>query len=258
MPRLPNHLNAVFVVIALLMGSTGGRARAQAAFETAEAQTALKAALGQIKELEAKLDRERQAGEAMAARAAAAGVEAKSLGDELEKLRVQSEALGPGLGDGRALDRRLLDAVNDLRLAHEENRKLSESLVRLSEAVMNYLRAPADQQTAARKAVESVLADAAGRQHGGSSEESAPASRIESSQVVSAQPAQKLVVINAGEKAGLKIGTPIRFYRNDRPVASALIVDVRERISGALVTNTPLPEDFPKVGDSLRIDTSKH
>jgi chromosome segregation ATPase len=250
--------NSLLVFVALLTGAMAGRARAQAGFEAAEAQTALKAALGQIKELEARLERERQAGEAMAARAAAASAEAKSLADEIAKLRTQAEVVGSAaLGDSRALDRRLLDAVNDLRLAREENRKLSETVLRLSEAVIGYLRAPADRQATLRQSLEAALAEAA-NQPSETQAADENASRVETSQVVSAQPEHKLVVINAGEKAGLRIGTPIRFYRHDRPVASALIVDVREKISGALVTALPHPDDFPKVGDSLRIDTSKN
>ncbi|MGI8601891.1 MAG: hypothetical protein ACR2OZ_02720 [Verrucomicrobiales bacterium] len=230
--------------------------RGQDSFEAAETQAALKAALGQVKELQLQLEREREANRAITAQAAAANAEAKSARDELAQFRIRTEALGSGaIGEARELDKRLLDAVSDLRLAREETSRLSERLLRLTEAVTTFFKAPEAEKPALRQAIETELA-AAGKVNEAPKEETA--SRIETSQVVSIQPEHKLVVINAGNRTALKVGTPLRLYRHDRPVANALVVEVRGKISGALVTSTTIADDFPKVGDSIRIDPTKN
>jgi hypothetical protein len=224
-------------------------------FKAAETETALKAALAEVKSLKADLEREREAARAIAAQTAAAAEEARSAREELSKLRQQVEAVGgSALSHPRGLDQRLLDAVNDLRLAHAENARLSQALLELGESILAYLKAPEAEKPALRQVIEARLSAATEPRQ----PRVEPAVRIESSQVVSTQPDHKLVVINAGERSGMRIGTPLRFYRNDRPVASALVVDVREKISGALVTTTAQENEFPAVGDTIRIDTTRN
>jgi hypothetical protein len=202
-----------------------------------------------LKEARAGLAAEKEAGNAMAAKLGAVTAELAAARDELAQLKLRVEALGPAT-DTRALEKRLLDSLNDLRLLKSDADALDARLKALAEATTSFLLASDEQKPALRPAVESALAAARAEP----AEAGAPAPvRIESSQVVSVKPEQRLIVINAGQRSGMKVGTPLRLYRNDRPTASAVVVDVRANISGGLVTRV---EDagFPKVGDTLRID----
>ena len=233
---------------ALVAGTVGyGQ---QKSLETVEAETALKAALRQVAELKAELAQERQAGRAMAERAAAASADAGQAREELAKTARQSE-LALADQSRRDLEKRLLDAVSDLRLSKQETKRLNERLFQVCEAALAYLNAPVD--SAARGALEYALAE-------NTVPKAQPAravSEVDQSQIVSIKRDSRLIVLNAGERAGVKIGTPLRIYRQDRPLASAKVVEVRREISGALVTATD-SDDFPAVGDSLRLDPTQH
>jgi hypothetical protein len=236
--------------VAVSLGGARTAAAQQGSFDIVETQTALKAALAELKDLRAQLATEKEAGQAMAAKLGAVTAEAAVLRDELAQLKTRAEAVGAGV-DPRGLERKLLDALNDLRILKTENESLDSRLKTVAEAASAYLHAFDEQRVELRPALEKALALASStvtEAAGGA------AVRIESSQVVSVKPEQRLIVVNAGQRSGLKVGTPLRVYRNDRPTASAVVVDVRPTIAGSLVTEVE-GDEFPKVGDTLRIDT---
>lgn len=251
---MPSH-SSILSALALsgLLACGGAGTAVGQGIEQAEAETALKAALRQVRELQAQLERETVAREAMAAHAAESAAELERVRGELAELRLRVEAFGPDIfSRERGLDQRLLDAASDLRLSEEAREELTGRLHALCEAAVAYLHAPAAEQPALRDRLQQALVEA-------SPAPEAPGEplprRIEHSAVVSTRPDQHLIVLDAGAGAGLKVGTPLRVFRDDRPVASALVLDVRPRISGALVTRLASQQDFPKVGDRLRIDT---
>ena len=244
----------VFALPALLAGVLMGapQARGQdAAFDAAEAQTALKAALALNQELQERLTTEKAANDAMAVKVGILSAEASTVRDELAELRRRAEAVGPA-GDTRGLEQRVLDALNDLRLTREARRASEDRLLRLTEATQAYLHAGVDAEPALRITLEQALAVAL--EVDGKAEDASASSpvRIESSRVVSVKPDQRLLVVNAGRLAGMKTGTPLRIYRNDRPLASAVVVEVRPSLSGSLITKLE-GDDFPQVGDTLRL-----
>ncbi len=132
----------------VLVAGTAGYGQ-QKALETVEAETALKAALAQVAELKTELAQERRAGKAMAERAAAASTEAGQIRQELAKSTQQAE-LAVTDQSRRDLEKRLLDAVSDLRLAKQETKRLNERLFQVCEAALAVLNAPAESATAAR------------------------------------------------------------------------------------------------------------
>jgi hypothetical protein len=73
--------------------------------------------------------------------------------------------------------------------------------------------------------------------------------------VVSVKEEWSLVVGNIGEKVGVKIGMPLRVLRSDKVIATLRVVDVRQRICGAVIQEM----DFGKikVGDRLQADARK-
>lgn len=224
-----------------------------AAFDAAEARTALKAALAQNAQLQERLAAEKTANDAMAVKVGILSAEASAAREELAELKRRAEATGP-TADTRGLEQRVLDALNDLRLTRETNVQTEDRLHRLAEAAQAYLAADADTAAALRVPLEEALAAAtvAPALAGGAPDPSSASARIETSRVVSVKPDQRLLVVNAGRLAGLKTGTPLRIYRNDRPLASAVVVEVRNALSGSLVTELE-GEEFPQVGDTLRL-----
>ncbi|MFN0128252.1 MAG: hypothetical protein ACKV19_16385 [Verrucomicrobiales bacterium] len=237
---------------AMLAGALGCGpvARGQdASFDAAEARTALKAALAQNQELQDRLAAEKSANNAMAVKVGILSAEASAAREELEEIKRRAEAAGP-VHDPRGLEQRILDAVNDLRLTKESKDETDQRLHQLADAIQAYLAADAESAPALRTSVEQALA-AATAPTATDDPEPSP-TRIESSRVVSVKPDQRLLIVNAGRLAGMKPGTPLRIFRNDRPLASAVVVEVRASLSGSLITQLE-GDEFPRVGDTLRV-----
>jgi len=62
------------------------------------------------------------------------------------------------------------------------------------------------------------------------------------------------VVGNVGENQGVKIGMPMRVMRGDRKVATLRVVDVRQKICGAVIQEMDSGKEKIKVGDRLQVD----
>jgi hypothetical protein len=72
--------------------------------------------------------------------------------------------------------------------------------------------------------------------------------------VISVKDEWSLVVGNIGEKQGVKIGMPMRVMRGDKKVATLRVVDVRQKICGAVIQEMDSQKDKIKVGDRLQVD----
>ncbi len=75
--------------------------------------------------------------------------------------------------------------------------------------------------------------------------------------VVEVKPEFALVVANIGRNAGVKVGMPFQVWRDNRRVGEVRVIDVRDRLSGAVVQNLVSEEDAIKVGDRLRVDARR-
>jgi hypothetical protein len=64
-------------------------------------------------------------------------------------------------------------------------------------------------------------------------------------------------VANVGEKQGVKIGMPLRVMRDDRRIATLRVVDVRQKICGAVIEKMDSAKEKIKVGDRLQVDAQK-
>lgn len=233
------------------MGVYGAQAQ-DAQFDAIECRTALKAALAQNKVLQDRYHAETAANNAMAVKVGILSAEASAAREEALQLRQRVELTGAPATTA-VLESRLLDAINDLRLTRASEAAAQERLHQLIECAQAVLQPGAVEVPAVREALESALVAATALADADSAVEPiAASSRIESSRIVSIKPEQRLLLINAGQRAGLKPGTPLRIYRNDRPLASAVVVEVRNSLSGSVVTALE-GEEFPQVGDTLRL-----
>ena len=75
--------------------------------------------------------------------------------------------------------------------------------------------------------------------------------------VISVKEEWSLVVGNVGEKQGVKMGMPMRVVRNDKVIATLRVVDVRQRICGAVIQEMGSGREKIKVGDRLQADARK-
>jgi hypothetical protein len=70
--------------------------------------------------------------------------------------------------------------------------------------------------------------------------------------VLSVKDEWSFVVANIGEEQGVKIGMPLRVMRGEQKIASLRVVDVRQRICGAVIEDSG--KEKVKVGDRLQAD----
>ena len=72
--------------------------------------------------------------------------------------------------------------------------------------------------------------------------------------VISVKDEWSFVVGNLGEKQGVKIGMPLRVMRGERKIATLRVVDVRQKICGAVIQEMDSEKEKIKVGDRLQVD----
>ena len=185
---------------------------------------------------------------------AKANQELETLSAEYERLRLQTEALGlAGLKpELRPLQERLLAAVSDYRLADRRAKELTERVVSLSEASLALLSDPQDKIS--RDRLQQELAAANQSLVAAKAETDAAPTPLESAKVISLKNDLGLAVINTGAESGLRLGTPMRLVRGEKIVATGLVVDVRSRIAGLLMTSTSSAGAL-KVGDLAKPET---
>jgi hypothetical protein len=221
-----------------------------------EEQKATIAALElRIKELEAAtIDAEKQV-TGLSQSLAVANEEAVEYRELYDKLRSQSEALGLAVLQGQGgLQERLLSALNDLRRLEGENQGLRKLIDSLYGTARRYLEnsvpsedsVGSEMQTALTAVEKHYQTEAEGRNFG--------AADVESAKVIGIKQELGLVVLNVGRDKGIRPGMPIQIVRVDKPIVPALVVDVRDKLSGA-VCQAPA-ETFRQVrlGDGIRIE----
>ncbi len=191
---------------------------------------------------------------------AVANAECEVFRRQCGELKLRMEALGlAAVGDNKeALEQRLLQAVRDLALVRDEKDVLAERLVALSESVMLYIKTASssdpklrlDIETQLREANKSVD-DAASKDAGTNA--GAPAD-LSNGRVLSFKEEYSLVVVNLGNRQGVKVGTPFLVTRDGKLVAKARVVDVRDHYSGAIIEEYSSTTEKVKVGDQMHVD----
>jgi len=211
----------------------------------------------QNEELRQQLGLARETVKTLTGSLAASNVEAEVFRRKYSGLQLRMEALGlEGANKDRAkLEQRLLTAVSDLRLMQEEREKYRDQVLGLSEAIIHLLKTSTGGDAVARMEVEAQLRSAGelATKARAASEETAS---LMDGRVVSVKDEWSLVVGNIGEKQGVKMGMPMRVMRGDDLIATLRVVDVRQRICGAVVQE--MGSEKIKVGDRLQADARKN
>lgn len=237
-------------------GPARGQTPAAPALEVEELKTALEVARKQLAEAEAKLakaEKGRQEWQESVAEANRVAGETRAQYEEL-LLRMASFGVDLVKPDPKSLEQRLLGAVRDRDAAEGQKQALARQLVQLSEAAVAFLQTTVSSDPDAQAALERELAatgQAIGSLATAEGAADSPARRVEDAQVVSLDPEVGLVVVNAGRQSGLRVGMPLNLTRNEKPVGTALVVDVRDAIAGALLQEVA-PAEEVKVGDRIK------
>jgi len=115
-------------------------------------------------------------------------------------------------------------------------------------------------QAKARAALETELRAADRLLSLGSSAELEPPSggpTLTDATIVEVKPEFALVVANIGRQVGVRVGMPFQVWRANRRIGEVKVIDVRDRISGAVVQNLVSEESPIQTGDRLRVDARR-
>lgn len=189
---------------------------------------------------------------------ALAQAESEFYGQQYKDLRLKNEMMGVDAltVDERRLQERVVQAVKELYQAEQDRRELINRLQQIIDAGQDLLKSAdkvdpqkrADYEVALRSAKE-VLA---GKGHG----PIVMASSLSDGQIVHVNPELNSVILNMGDRLGVKVGVPFRVMRGGQVIGKVRVFEVREQICAALIEGVQKGEQL-KVGDRTEIDVTK-
>jgi len=238
----------------------GNSSLSESRVEDAERGVTDAALLAQNEDLRRQLSLVQESVRALTTSLAESNAEAEVFRRKFSDLQLRMEALGleSANKDRAKLEQRLLAAVSDLQLAEKERDEFRDQMLRLNEAMLHYLKTSQGADPEARMDVEMQLRStndlvtkasvkpAAADQPG-----------LMDASVVSVKDEWSFVVGNVGEKQGVKIGMPLRVMRGEKRIATLRVVDVRQKICGAVIEQMDSAKEKIKVGDRLQVDAQK-
>lgn len=250
---------AAFAAVAMLVCGVA-TAQTDLAMELKESQATLQASLQRNADLEARLTKSKEQVNALAEALATANGDAQQAREAYERLRIQMEGLGVAALDGSdsELQQRLLVALSDLRIMEGQKRSLATALIDLSEASLGYAKAAGDTDAESKKELDSKLAQAEQALAKLGDEANADAAtNMDAARVVSLKEDAGVAVLNVGSRQGVHAGMPFAIYRQDKPVARVLVVEVRQDICGAVVQELVSKDEPVKVGDACKVEPAR-
>ena len=212
--------------------------------------------LQQKEDLQRQLSIAQESLKALTSSLAESNAEAELFRRKYSDLQLQMEALGlvSANKDRAKLEQRLLAAVSDLQLAQKERDEYRDQMLRLDEAVLCYLKTSQGADAKARMDVETQLRSVDKLVTKSANAPDLPEPSLMNGSVISVKDEWSFVVGNLGEKQGVKIGMPMRVMRGDKRIATVRVIDVRQRICGAVIQEMDSRKDRIKVGDRLQVD----
>jgi cell shape-determining protein MreC len=211
------------------------------------------ALLAQKEELRRQLSLSQETVQTLTTSLAESNAEAELFRRKFADLELRMEALGLASAskDRAKLEQRLLTAVSDLQLAQKDRDQYRDQMMQLSETMLRYLKTAEGGDAQARMDVETQLRSMNALVDKSAKAQPQNGSLLDGS-VISVKEEWSFVVGNFGAREGVKIGMPLRVKRGDDVVAKLRVVDVRERICGAVIQESG--KEKIKVGDRLEVD----
>jgi hypothetical protein len=230
--------------------------------ETADAQVTSETLLSQNDLLRKQLSLDRETQKTLTDSLVVSNAEAELFRRKYSELQTRMDTLGvEAVSKDRAkLEQRLLKAVSDLQLMNREKEAYREQLLKLSETMLHYVKTTENADPQARAEVEAQVRATnqllAKKDEALPNEDAAP--DLMDGKVLSVKEEWALVVGNLGARQGVKIGMPLRVVQGGKTIATLRVVDVRERISGAVIQELDSEKVKIKVGDRLQVDARQN
>ena len=264
LPKWAMSRGSMIMFVGLLpvgrLAAEGDSSLSESKVENAEHAVTARALLVQNEELRRQLSVEQESLKALTSSLAESNAEAELFRRKYSDLELRMEALGLASAskDRAKLEQRLLAAVSDLQLAQKERDEYRDQMLRLNEAMLRYLKTSQGGDAQARMEVETQLRSMNNLvTRSASAPDSAEPSLLDGS-VISVKDEWSFVVGNLGEKQGVKIGMPMRVMRNDRKIATLRVVDVRQKICGAVIQEMDSEKEKIRIGDRLQVDAQSN
>jgi hypothetical protein len=245
---------AMVLVQVCSSSARGQQSDAPPAIVAQEAKAALEVARKQLSEDKGKVTKLEARNKALAESLAESNRVFESMRAEHEELLLRMASFGVDLlkPDPKSLEQRLLNAVRERDLVEQEREKLARQLLRLSEVAVSFMQTAVSPDAASLELIESEVR-AANDVLGFATAPVRETSRtLTEGRVVSIDPAIGLVVLNVGKKSGVRVGMPLRILRSETVIATAMVVDVRDSIAGAVLQKIAAEGGDVKVGDSIQ------
>lgn len=234
----------------------GNSSLSESKIETVTRPAMTEPATEEDEELRRQLSVAQESVKALTSSLAESNAEAEELRRKYSDLQLRMEALGLASAnkDRTKLEQRLLAAVSDLQLSQKTREEYRDQMLRLNEAILRYIKTSQGDDAQARMDVETQLRSTNELVTKSTMPPEAPEPTLMDGAVVSVKEEWSFVVGNLGERQGVKIGMPMRVMRNDRKIATLRVVDVRQKICGAVVQEMDSKKEKIKVGDRLQVD----
>jgi hypothetical protein len=244
------------VTLARGLAAEGNSSLSESKIENAEHTVTAERLLTRNEDLRKQLSIEQESVKALTSSLAESNAEAELFRRKYSELELRMEALGLASAnkDRAKLEQRLLAAVSDLQLAQKERDEYRDQMLRLNEAMLRYLKTSQGDDARARMDVETQLRSTNQLVTRSANTPDLPQPSLMDGSVISVKDEWSFVVINLGEKQGVKIGMPMRVMRDDRKIATLRVVDVRQKICGAVIQEMDSEKEKIKVGDRLQVD----
>jgi len=253
-------LAAAVVGSVVLWGGVGDAQAQVSAIEAEELQVALQGARAKSERLERKIAELERKNEVLGKSLAASNGEAEQFRDSYQKLRERMEAFGIAALDpnSNSLQNKLIKALSDYRVTREENLKLVDAIDTLNAAVTAYMQTAISSGLKERLSLEVAIRET--NQLVGGVAKPAPRGReadLQNAKVVSLKSEFDLIVLNVGRTSGVHVGMPFQVVRKDRPIGSALVIDVRDHICGLVIQNLVSTDETIQLGDIAKVEATK-
>ena len=244
------------LAIGVCAQAQGNSSLSESKNETVTRSATAEPATTEDEELRRQLSIAQESVKALTSSLAESNAEAEELRRKYSDLQLRMEALGLASAnkDRTKLEQRLLAAVSDLQLSQKTRDEYRDQMLRLNEAILRYIKTSQGDDAQARMDVETQLRSTNELVTKSTNPPEAPEPSLMDGAVISVKEEWSFVVGNLGEKQGVKIGMPMRVMRDDRKIATVRVVDVRQKICGAVVQEMDSKKERIKVGDRLQVD----
>ena len=165
------------------------------------------------------------------------------------QLRAQTLGANPGDSEAVASQRQLVETVRQLALVEAERQRMAAQLQRLLGAVQSNTNVNVEVE-----ATQALLA-AVNPVTTNDGTTAKLSGRLDATKILDVNPKLRVVVLDVGAEQGVRVGMPFLVLRGDRVVAELRVIEVRPRVSGALIENADKGIAL-QAGDAARVTKS--